>query len=384
MRALTAAIALPLAAAAAALAVPAFADVKDGVDAWQAGDYQKAVAEWRPLAVAGDADAQFNLGQAYKLGRGVPADLGQAESWYRRAAKQGHLQAEDNLGLILFTANKREEAMPYIKASADRGEPRAQYVLGTAMFNGDYATKDWPRAYALTKRASDAGLTIASARLAQLDSLIPLEQRQAGLAMLPQIEKDEARTRLAAVNAAAPTPATPAPSPVKTASLPASTPGTSYTPPPVVAPTAKPVPAVSKPAPALSTPAAVAAANAANEATTAAAVAKGEPVKIASTAPKPAPTAAKPAPQAAKPVTVHNGSSPWRAQFGAFGVEANARSLWTSLEKKYPALAARQPSYVKAGTVTRLQAGGFASKGDAENLCATVRKGGQACIVVSK
>ena len=157
MRALTAAIALPLATAAAALAIPAFADVKDGVDAWQAGDYQKAVAEWRPLAVAGDADAQFNLGQAYKLGRGVPADLGQAESWYRRAAKQGHLQAEDNLGLILFTANKRDEAMPYIKASADRGEPRAQYVLGTAMFNGDYATKDWPRAYALTKRASDAG-----------------------------------------------------------------------------------------------------------------------------------------------------------------------------------------------------------------------------------
>ena len=113
-------LALPL----LAVAVPAFADVKGGVDAWQAGDYQKAVAEWRPLAVAGDADAQFNLGQAYKLGRGVPADLGQAESWYRRAAKQGHLQAEDNLGLILFTANKREEAMPYIKASADRGEPR--------------------------------------------------------------------------------------------------------------------------------------------------------------------------------------------------------------------------------------------------------------------
>src|SRR3546814_1254046 len=78
-------LALPL----LALAAPAHADVKAGVDAWQAGDYQKAVAEWRPLAVAGDADAEFNLGQAYKLGRGVPADLVQAESWYRRAAKQG-------------------------------------------------------------------------------------------------------------------------------------------------------------------------------------------------------------------------------------------------------------------------------------------------------
>jgi uncharacterized protein len=139
-----AAFALPI-AAALSFAAPAHADVKDGVDAWEAGDYQKAVAEWRPLAVAGDPDAQFNLGQAYKLGRGVPSDLMQAESWYRRAAKQGHLQAEDNLGLILFTANKRAEAMPYILASAGRGEPRAQYVLGTAHFNGDFADKDWPR-----------------------------------------------------------------------------------------------------------------------------------------------------------------------------------------------------------------------------------------------
>jgi len=85
--------ALPLIAASMLAAAPAHADVKDGVDAWQAGNYAAAVAQWRPLALAGDADAQFNLGQAYKLGRGVPADLVQAEAWYRRAAKQGHLQA---------------------------------------------------------------------------------------------------------------------------------------------------------------------------------------------------------------------------------------------------------------------------------------------------
>ena len=57
---------------------PAFADVKAGVDAWSRGDYRKAVEEWRPAAIAGDADAQFNLGQAYKLGRGVPVDMAMA------------------------------------------------------------------------------------------------------------------------------------------------------------------------------------------------------------------------------------------------------------------------------------------------------------------
>ena len=56
------------------LAQPALADVKAGVDAWQQGDYAKAVAIWQPLAQSGDPDAQFNMGQAYKLGRGVKTD----------------------------------------------------------------------------------------------------------------------------------------------------------------------------------------------------------------------------------------------------------------------------------------------------------------------
>src|SRR3546814_3466846 len=85
--------------------------------------YEMRISDWSSDVCSSDL---FNLGQAYKLGRGVPADLAQAESWYRRAAKQGHLQAEDNLGLVLFTAGRRQEAMPYIEASAARGEPRAQ------------------------------------------------------------------------------------------------------------------------------------------------------------------------------------------------------------------------------------------------------------------
>lgn len=416
-----ASLALPL--LAAALAAPASASVKDGVDAWQKGDYRGAVAQWRPLAVAGDPDAQFNLGQAYKLGRGVPTDLEQAEAWYRRAAKQGHLQAEDNLGLVLFTAGHRKDAMPYIFHSAARGEPRAQYVLGTAHFNGDLAAENWPLAYALTKRASDAGLQIASARLAQLDQLIPLEQRQQGLAMLPEMEKAETRARLAAVSAAAPPAPTPAPSPVRTASLPASVPGTSYTPPPVIAPAPVPAPA---PKPVLS-PAAEVAAAAAAEATaaadTAVSIAAEEatppasvPVKTAAApppsapgtiyaappengplppvAPPPAPVpapvkAAAPAPSPAKPAATpapvrNTPAGHWRAQLGAFGVERNARKLWTSLEKKYPAFTARQPYLVKNGKLTRLQAGDFASKTEAETFCATVKKGGQACLVVDK
>ncbi|SNS34776.1 SPOR domain-containing protein [Sphingopyxis indica] len=359
------------AAAAAALAAPALADVKAGVDAWQKGDYQSAVAEWRPLALAGDPDAQFNLGQAYKLGRGVPADLAQAESWYRRAAKQGHLQAEDNLGLVLFTAGRRQEAMPYIEASAARGEPRAQYVLGTAHFNGDLAAENWPLAYALTKRASDAGLQIASARLAQLDGLIPLEQRQRGLAMLPEMEKSEQRARLAATAAATPA----APKPASSA--------------------IKPVPVA--PSAPLS-PAAQAAADAASEATAAAKVASADAAKPATPGTSyPAPPASGPLPAKSAPVqtpvptaaapakvATNAPASPWRAQLGAFGVEANARNLWKRLAAKYPSVASREPLLVKSAKLTRLQAGGFAGKAQAVDFCATMQKGGQPCLVVDK
>ena len=65
-------------AAAALIATPVHADVKAGVDAWSAGDYATAVAEWQVPAQNGDADALFNLAQAYRLGRGVPADINRA------------------------------------------------------------------------------------------------------------------------------------------------------------------------------------------------------------------------------------------------------------------------------------------------------------------
>src|SRR5688500_1742372 len=105
-------VALLMALSAPALTSPANAGVKEGVDAWQAGNYAMAIAEWRGPAQAGDADAQFNLAQAYKLGRSVPVDLKLAQDWYQKAAIQGHEQAQTNLGLILFQNGDRKGAMP--------------------------------------------------------------------------------------------------------------------------------------------------------------------------------------------------------------------------------------------------------------------------------
>ena len=204
------AVFLAVTMAALMAAAPACAQddpVKAGVEAWEKGDYQSAVTRWRGPAVAGNPDAQFNLGQAYKLGRGVPADLGQAEEWYRKAAIQGHPQAEDNFGLALFQNGKRTEAVQWLTRSSQRGEPRAQFVLGTMYFNADVVERDWVRAYALIVRASQSGLPQASSALAQMDKYISLQDRQAGLTLARRYEEAANRPQLpVAVARTVPTP----------------------------------------------------------------------------------------------------------------------------------------------------------------------------------
>ena len=116
MRALT----LMAAALAAAIAVPAGAQsVKAGVEAWQQGDFGRATAIWRVLADKGDADAAFNLGQAYRLGRGVNASSADAAAWFEKAAKKNHLDAQVSLGLLLFDSGDRVKALQWLGLAAE-------------------------------------------------------------------------------------------------------------------------------------------------------------------------------------------------------------------------------------------------------------------------
>jgi hypothetical protein len=217
---------------AVAVAGPAQSDVKIGVDRWMRGDYAGAIAQWRPLAEAGNADAQFNLGQAYKLGRGVPANAATAQSWYQKAARQGHEQAQVNVGLLLYNSGRRQEALPWIRKAVELGDPRAQYILGTELFNGDLVAKDWPRAYALMLRAADGGVPPAADNLKSMERFIPVEQRRQGVVLAQNMGRAAgpggmktnlfpsaavATPRAAPVKAAGPAPRRPAPAPAPAA-----------------------------------------------------------------------------------------------------------------------------------------------------------------------
>lgn len=329
-------------AALALLTAPALADVKAGVDAWSAGDYTRAVVEWQGPAAAGDPDALFNLAQAYRLGRGVEPDNARARQLYEQAAKLGHVKAADNYGLMLFQEGEQDKAMPLVRAASDRGDPRAQYVLGLSHFNADYAPRDWVRAYALMTLANGAGLPQARDALAQMDLYIPAAQRSQAQSLARELESKAKAQRSAELAAAElgtmPTAAATLPAVITTR--------------PVAAPAPAPAP-VPAPAPA---PVRVAAAPAA---------------AARATAPIPAPA---PAPRV---------GGNWRVQLGAFGVAANADRMWNQLSGN-PALAGTRKTLVPSGKVTRLLATGFASEADATRACAALKRQGQACIIAGQ
>lgn len=351
-------------------AAPAGADVKAGVDAWSEGDYARAVAEWQGPAAEGDADALFNLAQAYRLGRGVPADNAKARQLYEDAARRGHVKAADNFGLMLFQEGEQDKAMPLIRAAAGRGDPRAQYVLGLSHFNADYAPRDWVRAYALMTLAQGQGLPQAQDAIAQMDRYIPMVQRQQAQSVARQIEAEakaqrstelaavELRTTAPAVAAAAPVAAQPRPAVLTTtASMPATAkvsaqaPGQARLSYPARAEASAPAPA---PAPARA------------------------PVAVA-VAPAPAPVRA--AAPAAAPAVRTGGT--WRVQLGSFGVPANADRMWRQLSGN-PVLAGTKKTVIPSGRLTRLLATGFASEADAARACSRLKAQGQACLVAGQ
>ena len=71
----------------------------------------------RPSRGGEGIDAAFDLGQAYRLGRGVPTNLAAAQTWFERAAAKGHLDAQTTLGLMLFENGNRVAGLRWLKQS---------------------------------------------------------------------------------------------------------------------------------------------------------------------------------------------------------------------------------------------------------------------------
>lgn len=86
-------------------------------------DYKKeAIKCYLALAEAGFPTAQCKLGMKYRLGDGVDEDINEAIKWFKRAATQGHTDAQRNLGDIYMAIGRAGEAMKWYGRAAAAGD----------------------------------------------------------------------------------------------------------------------------------------------------------------------------------------------------------------------------------------------------------------------
>ena len=130
--------------------------------------------QWFERAAAqGDLVAQTNLGWMKANGLGAPKNMMDAAHWYRRAAEAGSTEAQARLGDLLtrgpagLTRNPAEAAKWLTKA-AERGNASAQNTLAVLYENGNGVPKDPAVAANWLRQAAEQGHARAQANLGRL------------------------------------------------------------------------------------------------------------------------------------------------------------------------------------------------------------------------
>jgi hypothetical protein len=121
--------------------VPA-GDYERGKQAHKASDFASARQLWMPLALRGEARAQYSVGQLYEKGQGVEQDLATAMSWYRKAAEQNHAESQHRVavayayglgGLIKDDGT----AVRWLHRAAGNGHRKSQRLLARIYETGE-------------------------------------------------------------------------------------------------------------------------------------------------------------------------------------------------------------------------------------------------------
>jgi TPR repeat protein len=129
----------------------AFADFAKGWDAYNSGDYETALKEFKPLAEQGHGEAQFNLGLMYNNGQGVILDHVTAFKWFKLAAEHNKAVKQEGAESVVkaYEALHKYMQVTYIN--------HAMYNLGAMYNNGDGVIQDFVRAYMWMNIAASQG-----------------------------------------------------------------------------------------------------------------------------------------------------------------------------------------------------------------------------------
>lgn len=97
---------------------------------------QDIFAEDMDLGAKGDMDAQFRLGMAYEYGlSGCDRNMEKSYQWYALAARQGHSEAANKIGVYFCNKKEYENAAKFFKMAADIGSTRAKHNLAMLLLS---------------------------------------------------------------------------------------------------------------------------------------------------------------------------------------------------------------------------------------------------------
>jgi uncharacterized protein len=133
--------------------IPSFAleNHKNGIIAFEQGDYEAALKEFKIMAKQNDSLGQYGLGLMYDLGTGVLINFKEAVKWYQLSADQGNPDAQNNLATmyaegegVLKDASK---ARKLYESAAQQGNFDSPNNLGTMYLQGIGITRNYVKAY---------------------------------------------------------------------------------------------------------------------------------------------------------------------------------------------------------------------------------------------
>ncbi len=163
------------ATAHAPVADPTAEQMDVALAAAKAGDYDTALALWEPLARAGNARAQNNIGACFAEGLGVASDRPLALKWLTLSADAGdpvgqrncaafHMQGSDAAG---SDADPAKAAKLY-RLAAEQGDAEAQDMLSWLLLEGEIIPVDPEQAKLWAEHAAEGGVAASMTRLGML------------------------------------------------------------------------------------------------------------------------------------------------------------------------------------------------------------------------
>jgi TPR repeat protein len=101
----------------------------------------------------------YRMGQKYKYADGVSESNTEAIKWFRKAAEQGHVKAQFELGCCYIggrfpNTDDWGEAVFWFRKAAEAGHSTAQGILGQLYETGEYVGKDFAEAAKLYRQAA--------------------------------------------------------------------------------------------------------------------------------------------------------------------------------------------------------------------------------------